>query len=69
MTMLTAATVATQRTAPQPITVESVGEPLAISCLARLLLQLHHQPPLRLVHERADEQPSDHLPAIVEGPR
>lgn len=44
--------------------VESVGQPTAVSCLARLLLQLHQSPPLRLV---AHEQPRNPVPALEQG--
>jgi hypothetical protein len=49
----------------QPLTVESVGQPVALSSLARLLLQLHQPPALRLVHD----QPRDPVPAELEGPQ
>ena len=47
-----------------PITGVSHGEPVELSCLARLLLQLHNQPALRLV---TDEQSSNPVPAELEG--
>lgn len=46
--------VASEYTAPRraPLRVEeSVGEPAAISCLARMLLKLHARPGLQLVHD------------------
>jgi hypothetical protein len=48
-----------------PITGVSVGAPVRVSSLARLLLQLHHQPALRLV---ADDKPSLPVPSELEGP-
>ena len=50
----------------QPLLVESVGRPVAVSSLARLLLRLHTQPALHLVPH---EQPRDLLPAIQQGPQ
>lgn len=63
--------VASEYTAPRraPLHVaESVGEPAAISCLARMLLKLHARPGLQLVEAATDEQPRDLLPAVEQGP-
>lgn len=69
--MLTAAEVARQTVAERraPLHVaESVGQPAALSCLARMLLKLHARPALQLVEPATDEQPRDLLPAVEQGP-
>ncbi len=45
--------------------VESIGRPLALSSLARLLLRMNHHPRLHLL---TDEQPRDPLPAFEQRP-
>lgn len=57
---------ATQTPARAAITVESVGRPVAVSGLARLLLRMHTRPALHLVP--TDEQPSRPVPAQQQGP-
>jgi len=49
--------------APAPLVATSVGEPQRLSSLARLLLQIHQRPPLKLVHD----QQSHPVPAQLEG--
>lgn len=50
----------------QPIVVEAVGRPACVSSLARMLLQLHHQPALRLV--TTDDKSSGPVPPELQGP-
>ncbi len=53
------------RRAPAELQVQTVGRPVALSSLARLLLAMHQPPPpLRLVHD----QPRDPVPALKQGP-
>lgn len=47
---------ATPRREPQPIVVETVGEPVRLSSLARLLLPYLQRPALRLVAEDREER-------------
>jgi hypothetical protein len=51
---------------PPQLAVESVGQPVAVSSLARLLLRLHTQPNLHLVPH---EQPRCPVPAQLQGPQ
>jgi hypothetical protein len=53
---------AAARSQAPTLTVQSVGRPAALSSLARMLLAMHQQPALRLVHE----QPRDPLPPQLE---
>jgi hypothetical protein len=48
-----------------PLRVETVGQPVALSSLARLLWDLHTRPALHLV---ANEQPRDPVPAVEQRP-
>lgn len=45
--------------------VESIGRPVAVSSLARLLLRLNNHPRLHLLN---DEQPRNPLPPFEQGP-
>jgi hypothetical protein len=47
-------TVLSNRKQPQPLTGTSVGEPTALSALARMLLALHRQPASRADGPRLD---------------
>lgn len=60
--MITTAT--KPRRQAEPLAVQTVGRPVALSSLARLLLAMHQQPALRLVHD----QPRDPVPQVIEGP-
>ena len=48
----------------QPLQVDSVGTPQALSSIARMLLKLHTRPTLPLMP--ADEQPHDSVPPQLE---
>lgn len=52
-----------------PLEAQSVGTPLALSALARMLWALHTRPALQLVPPTAqpDEQPRDPVPALEQG--
>ncbi len=53
----------------QPLPIQTIGQPVAISALARLLLKMHQQrPALRLVPtEPTADEPRRPLPAKLEG--
>lgn len=56
----------TARRQPSPIAVQTVGKPMALSLLARLLLDRKQRPRLEVV---TDEQQSRSVPAQLEGPQ
>jgi hypothetical protein len=53
------------RAAPQQITVDAIGKPVALSGLARILLRMHHEPRLTLVHDELRNP----VPALEQGPQ